>query len=630
MGSVSSPSVSSDRALKDPLDDRLGYAPFARQLATSVLKSSPSDGLVVAIYGPWGSGKSSALNFIVHYLERDPEEEPPVIVHFNPWWFSGHEDLLRRFFDQFRSSVAKGHTRRKKLLSRLAAFGEAVAEVPLPYAKLAGKTVQSVAQGIQTTDVVALKSELSEELKKTLSRVIVIIDDIDRLAKDEIRQLFRIVKAVADFPNVIYLLAFDRDIAAKALDESHGGSGSEYLEKIVQVPFELPPPEKEQIRALLFERLDVILAKVPSERFDQAHWAGVFRDGIEPFVEKPRDVVRLANTLSITFPAVAQEVDPVDFIAIETLRVFCPAAYEVVRRNPSRFTGARTFYGDGASERANAAKFHDAWLGQLGESQMVVKSLLLRLFPRLSSVWGNVIHSHEQLGEWRRRLKICSPDIFPVYFRLAVPASGVSNAELLSLFGLAEDAQAFAEAVRRLGVVKQTDGTARARVVLDHINDRIENQVNGRQAGAMIEALFFVGDDLMRADTRRAGIFDVDVREHLRFVLRRLLLALPAEERLAVLRGAITHGDALATIVHTTEYLEAQHGRSEEQDASINSPILDAAEVERLKVSASLRIRQFAEAGRLADVPDFGRALARHVFRVPSNGGLKTAFAPAR
>jgi predicted KAP-like P-loop ATPase len=88
--------LSPDRALGNPAEDRLGLAPFAQQLARSILRGCPADGLVVALYGAWGTGKSTALNFILHYVEQDTEAQSPVIVRFNPWWFAG-----RRFAATF-------------------------------------------------------------------------------------------------------------------------------------------------------------------------------------------------------------------------------------------------------------------------------------------------------------------------------------------------------------------------------------------------------------------------------------------------------------------------------------------------------------------------------------------------
>jgi predicted KAP-like P-loop ATPase len=90
--------LSADKPLTDPQEDQLGYALFARHLAFSLSKMVPAEGFVVAIYGPWGSGKTTLLNFLFHYFNQAPKDEQPIIVPFNPWWFSGHEKLAKHFF----------------------------------------------------------------------------------------------------------------------------------------------------------------------------------------------------------------------------------------------------------------------------------------------------------------------------------------------------------------------------------------------------------------------------------------------------------------------------------------------------------------------------------------------------
>ncbi|MFX6984223.1 P-loop NTPase fold protein, partial [Acinetobacter baumannii] len=85
----------------------------------------------------------------------------------------------------------------------------------------------------------------------------------DRLTPEETLQLFTVIKALADFPNVVYLLAFDRDVAARAIEQQSGLPGERYLEKIIQVPFELPPVDRVALRAALFKRLNEILGNVP-------------------------------------------------------------------------------------------------------------------------------------------------------------------------------------------------------------------------------------------------------------------------------------------------------------------------------------------------------------------------------
>src|SRR5947208_950089 len=125
MKTASHQSLSADRPVSDPKDDRLGYAPFSKQLALSIRKMLPDDGLVIAIYGPWGTGKTTVLSFVKHYLQQNPQSEQPIIAHFNPWWFSGQEDLTRRFFDQLRAVLSKWEGVAESFTKQLSDFADA-------------------------------------------------------------------------------------------------------------------------------------------------------------------------------------------------------------------------------------------------------------------------------------------------------------------------------------------------------------------------------------------------------------------------------------------------------------------------------------------------------------------------
>src|ERR1044071_6743324 len=99
------PRISPVKPLSDPALDRFNYGPVAQKLATSIQKMSPPEGLVIGIYGEWGLGKSTFIEFVVHYLKQFPADEQPVIMRFNPWWFSGSENLVKHFFDQLLATL---------------------------------------------------------------------------------------------------------------------------------------------------------------------------------------------------------------------------------------------------------------------------------------------------------------------------------------------------------------------------------------------------------------------------------------------------------------------------------------------------------------------------------------------
>jgi predicted KAP-like P-loop ATPase len=248
------------------------------------------------------------LNFLFHYFKQAPPDEQPIIVPFNPWWFSGHEKLTKHFFDQFQASLAGSDLALAGLEKKIAEFADMVSELPtpihIPYIAIGKVAVEFTPLKPAIKNVVKLKVEIAEELRKQSRRIFVTVDDIDRLNPEEVRQLFGVIKSIADFPNIVYLLTFDKRVVIEALRETQGISGESYLEKIVQSPFELPLPDRSSLYRLLLGNLEAIMAGTPAELFDQTYWANVFMKGIEHFISTPRKINLLTNTLRITYSAV--------------------------------------------------------------------------------------------------------------------------------------------------------------------------------------------------------------------------------------------------------------------------------------------------------------------------------------
>lgn len=603
--------LSPDRPTSHPDDDRLGYAPFAEHLAESITKMAPVDGLVIGIYGPWGSGKTTLVNFILYHLAKTPEDSRPIVIQFNPWWFSGHEDLTRRFFDQLRAVLSKHRKFAADITKRLADFADIVAEMPIPYAS----TVKPVGKALRgkPKDVTELKDSIVDLLRQKQQKILVTVDDIDRLTDEEIRHLFRAIKAVADFPNVIYLLVFDKDVVIKAISQGGRISGEAYLEKIVQVPFELPLPDKVALRRLLFDKLDAILVGTPEGIFDQVHWANVYFEGIDHFVSTPRDIVRLSNTLSVTYSAVKGEVNPVDFIAIEALRVFQPAVYDVIRANADYFAGR---FGEGAYQRDEGSglrSFHDAWLKELSEDDREpVKMLLGRLFPKFSAAWNNTIYGSDYEAEWRRKSRVCSTDIFPVYFRLAITENGISRTEMQAVLALLDDADALRNKLIQLANQRVPDGSTRARLLLERLEDYTRSEIRAEAIPIVVKALFDVGDHLLRPEDESRGMWGFGNNIRIGRVIHQLMRRLDEPSRFSVLKEAIHEGRALSVIVRQVGIFGQEHGKyGRQQRDPEHWRTVTAQHLQELEGFALAKIRRAAGDGSLLQTPDLPNVLYR-------------------
>lgn len=558
--------LSADRPGSDPKSDRLGYAPFAKRLAQSIAGLPRAEGHVVALYGKWGFGKTTMLNYVRHYLSELGQSEQPVVVSYNPWWFSGHEDLVRAFFSQLRARIEERKEFPSEVRSRLADFAEALSEMPLPYVswgKLAGKILRP-----KPKDIEKLKNEISTALRNQPRRILVMIDDIDRLTSEEIRQVFRAVKSVGDFPNVTYLMAFDKSVVVRSLGELQGGSGEDYLEKIVQIPFELPLVDRVSIRTLFVEQVDKILTGVDPKSFNQTYWGNIFLDGIDNFLETPRDVVRFTNALAVTFRAVIGEVNPVDFIAIESLRMFCPEVYDTIRNNREMFTGHAP---DNARRpgRADLTQFHNNWLDRIREISPLLeeptKAMVQRLFPKLQAVWGNTQFGLEWEAEWRRQVRVCSDSIFPVYFSLAIPTGEISNSEMQAILTSAGSAELFRAEILKLADQIRPDGKTKAGAFLVRLQDYTATEIGLDQVEPIVSALLDIGDNLIRPDEVGSGLFDLGVDVQSGRVIWQLLKRLEAPRRYEILKQAFERGRGLYVIQKSLIVLGQQQGLYGEQ-----------------------------------------------------------------
>lgn len=153
-----------------------------------------------------------------------------------------------------------------------------------------------------------------------------ILDDIDRLSSDELQSILKLVRVTGNFPNIIYLLSFDKDRVIKTLNDSTM-DGEAYLEKIIQIPFDIPKVSRELLEKHLFSSLNDILGDV---KFDSYRWSQAYLDIIKPTIKNIRDVRRYIASLSYTYTQIGNFINPIDLLVIETIRVFHPKTFQKI------------------------------------------------------------------------------------------------------------------------------------------------------------------------------------------------------------------------------------------------------------------------------------------------------------
>src|SRR5262249_47099650 len=142
-------------------------------------------------------------------------------------------------------------------------------------------------------------------------KIIIIIDNISRLYDYEIKQIFQIVKSMGDYANTAYVLAFDKEYVVHAINKIDGMGGEEYVEKIVQLPFEIPPIRQQDLEKLFSDRLMEIVATVPQDAWNREYWADIYYASLKYFFENCRDITRYVNTLNFGYSRLRDVVNPV-------------------------------------------------------------------------------------------------------------------------------------------------------------------------------------------------------------------------------------------------------------------------------------------------------------------------------
>jgi predicted KAP-like P-loop ATPase len=425
---MATPRLSPDTPIADKNADVLGRSTLAALIAAEVTAAPPDSGIVIGLMGPWGSGKTSVLNLVESELAEDVE-----VLRFNPWWFSGAPELLTRFFAELAAVLRNSDDEQLRAAAgTVLAYGSAIA----PLLKLAfgarGEAVGELITGAGEADIANQPSArdqyegLRAELSRSERRIVVVVDDIDRLTPDEIREVVRLVKLVGELPNVSYLLAFDRRRVEAALDD-----GRAYLEKIIQVPHDLPFVAPATLRQIAVEQLQANLGDLPLRHFDQARWAELFGLGIAPMLTTMRDAKRYANIAPAALALVGDEVASEDILALEGLRIFEPDVYAALPRLAEVLTDSAglDFRDDAVIEKERRALVDDVLKDAVRLEP--TNELMQALFPAAGHLFGGSRYGGERA--WRRERRVASREVLDIYLAKALGDTALATARVQSI-----------------------------------------------------------------------------------------------------------------------------------------------------------------------------------------------------
>jgi predicted KAP-like P-loop ATPase len=241
-----------------------------------------------------------------------------------------------------------------------------------------------------------------------------------------------------------------------------------------------------------------------------------------------------------------------------------------------------------------------------------MKMLLQRLFPKLDAVWGNVFYSPDSERRWRRELRVCSADVFPVYFRLELAEGSIRAQDVMQFLEIANDQNKVAAHLTKLTGQIHPSGITRSRALLERLEDYTGEHILIESVRPILLSLFDTGDEMRAAEPDTRGFYDFGVEMQVGRIIYQLLKRLSESDRFSVLGEAVQKGKSLATIVREVSILRQMQEKREGQEPSSDEKQLVTREhLEQLERLAAERIAEKAKDSSLVSQIDLARILVR-------------------
>lgn len=330
--------------------DLLGHGQYAQHVISLLdrVRAQTETG-VLALIGPWGSGKSSVLGKVTRRLQESGNGEGWLIAELNPWLYSDLESLTLALFSEIREALPKSE-RWSEAREKIGGFGQAISplgKVTALFGLDSEGLVQEVSNRISgDTSASAAKRKAEEALRKAGRPVLVVMDDLDRLTPEELLVVFKLVRLVGHLPGVYYLISFDERTLLDVLQRSElvGNSESrarDFLEKIIQVRLDLPAFRERDADILVDRSLAAVLAShsLTLTIGEQQRLSEAYYRHLQARLRTPRAIKRFFGQADATLGQLTGNVDIVDFLLVTFLRTSEPRAYQLLWQHRAELTG---------------------------------------------------------------------------------------------------------------------------------------------------------------------------------------------------------------------------------------------------------------------------------------------------
>lgn len=499
----------SDKPISDIKDDLFNRSKFAEELVGTFRELDNKECYTIGLYAKWGSGKTSTINLIRQMLKN---EEKFSVIYIDAWEHDGRiADMQYEIANQIVCKE-KGKKDRKKIRNTVKSILKGVPDdfsvegVSIPVSKI-GNVALSAFENRK------LKNALEKDIQKSNRKYIIFIDNIDRLNSSSILNVLRLVNQLANYGGATYLVPFDKEYVCKSIENElpEKISGEEYLEKIINLPLNLPSIPQSDIDRVFLNALSEIFKNekinIKEEEINRFRITYLYY-GTNNYLKTPRDIKRVINSLKFVLPCKKNNVNIIDLVLMEILRIFDSHFYSGIYNSKLLLISGGSIFTSryDIGDRGNDKKKADLKLLTQGDEQR--EQILAQLFPYVKTLLWN--GSREDANKLRKDKRIASEHYFDIYF---APLDDLTNIADEKVTDLLEHSSSKEEISDRLNVItKPSNYDTLLRKIADNTG-LIKNRV------AFCECLL----DLAGETYERHAAFDLSLSERTLFTIDDIL-----------------------------------------------------------------------------------------------------------
>lgn len=419
-------SLFEDSVIETTAQDELGRKEIVAQIVNAIkAKVITTHGpITIGVYGAWGEGKTSTMRMVENELKLSKIS----CLWFNPWSFSGEGRMVKEFFSQLAKFT---YPEKPQIGKILASYGNSFLRIEN------AQSSPSIAQyqaGISNcipfagNDFFEIKTVISKRLVNDDQHLVVFIDDIDRLDTSEVHTMFRLIRQVVDFKNVIYILGLDPDVISLQLGKFYGKNeqtrGRDYLEKIINIPIVLPAVQDSILEDIIRKEVSQVWSdnKLPLDM----NAVDFVANKLLPVLRTKRAIDRFANQLSFVVPTIGVETEFVDLCLVELLKYLNEKGWYEIYNQKSGLLRENVLYVD-VEDKVKREKmvFEDAETQVLKHYPIPWHAYVKSILEQYLFTDDNVINSN------KLSKRINNPQYFKQYFIVGVPAETIPRSEAL-------------------------------------------------------------------------------------------------------------------------------------------------------------------------------------------------------